>query len=164
MSPSMKLQSLILTLLLSLLATSTFAQAAPTKTERRIFDVASYATLGVNVALEIKDSWDAPDRGTQLAYTGIRLGLTGVAVAAVKHYFPSKRPCAPDCGVDSPDSDIPSGHMAFAVQAIGSGGKHLAITIPLAASTGWFRILANKHDLLGVAIGAGVGAATWQIR
>lgn len=147
---------LLLTVCL-LTPTTVHAQALHNETARHVADIASYATVGLNIALDVKGScWDAVDRKRGCAMTGARIGTTWLAVALLKKAFPRDRPCAPECGIDSPDSDFPSGHTAFAFEAV--EGSRFAVSIPLAVGSGGLRLAAGKHDLIGVISGAIVGS------
>jgi hypothetical protein len=149
----------VLILALWLLPVTVHAQALPTPTERHVADIASYATVGLNVWLDTKASClEAVDRKRGCLTEVARLGTTWVAVALLKHVFPRDRPCAPSCGIDPVNEDVPSGHTAFSVAAM--EGPRLAVTIPLAVSSGGLRLAAGKHDWIGVLTGAGVGALT----
>jgi membrane-associated phospholipid phosphatase len=134
---------------------------------QRIADVASYATLGLNITIDARQSWVAPDRGHRFLMLGVRLATTGVLTNILKTAFPRARPCAPSaCGIDAPYADFPSGHTAFAFQALGHPTEDDAYLakLGLAALTGGLRIAANKHDLLGVAGGAAIGLAVSRLR
>ena len=151
------MRALLLALLF--LPSPAFAQALTTPTEQRIADIASYATVGLNIALDTRSScWQAADRKRGCVMEAARLGTTWGSVALLKHYLPRDRPCAPSCGIDAPNADFPSGHTAFAVTAASD-----ARTWFFAFNTGELRILANKHDLIGVLGGAAVGAATGRL-
>jgi len=141
------------------------AEAQQTRGQR-VADVASYVTLGLNIAIDAQQSWVAPDRGHRLVMMGVRLATTGVLVNVLKTAFPRSRPCAPSCGIDNPLADFPSGHTAFAFQALGHPTEEDAYLAKLgiAALTGGLRMAANKHDLLGVLGGAAVGFGTSRLR
>lgn len=167
------MKHIILALFLTLFtATSAHAQALPvdhltpalpTQSERHIADIASYVTVGLNIALDTKASWDSPERGRAFAMQGVRLGVTFGAAQLTKVLVHRERPCYPsDCGIDSPTSSFYSMHTAYAFQAL--GGPRLAISLPLAIGTGGLRIAADKHYLTDVLVGAGVGWATSHIR
>lgn len=151
-------------LVCSLLLNVGNAQAQQTGAQK-VADVASYGTWAAAIVVDVTQG---PHTKEAFATAGVRYGATALAVAAVKHYFPSKRPCAPACGVDNPDSNIPSGHVAFTVAAIDwngkRGAKRLGIQLALAGGTGAGRWLAFKHDWKGLVAGAIVGGLTGQIR
>jgi len=158
------MKNVLYSLLLVLgLASSASAQQT---TEQKIYDVTSYGTLGVNMALDFRTAWTSTDRKGEVGKYVTRVGVTWLGVAVIKHYFPTARPCAPQCGIDDPMADIPSGHTAFAVATLdfNGSGKRLAVGVPLATLTAVFRKTATKHDLLGIGVGAGVGLLTGQIR
>lgn len=152
----------LLTLFL-LLPITAHAQALPSDTERHVADIASYATVGFNIWLDTKASCiDAVDKKRGCLTEAARLGSTWIAVAVIKHFFPRDRPCAPSCGIDPINEDVPSGHTAFAMQAAMQGPR-LSVTIPLAVSSGGLRLAAGKHDWVGVLTGALVGTLTGKL-
>ncbi len=134
----------------------------PTSDGQRIADVASWVTVATIVALDAQASWREEHRGRAFALQGARLGITSVAALVVKRLVRRTRPCAPACGMDTPDASFFSGHTAIAFTAI--GGPRLSISLPLAVGSGGLRIAANKHWLTDVLVGAGVGAAISRIR
>ena len=140
------------------------AQAQQT-TGQKVADVASYGTWAAAIVVDVAGG---PHTPTAFVTAGARYGATALAVAVVKHYFPSNRPCAPQCGVDAPDSNIPSGHTAFAVAAIDwngqRGARSLSIQLALAGGTAAGRWLGFKHDWKGLVAGTVVGLVTGQIR
>jgi membrane-associated phospholipid phosphatase len=136
---------------------------------QRVADIASYATLGFNITLDARRSWQATDRGHQLLMLAVRYAVVGLTVDVLKTAFPRQRPCAAGgtCGIDRPDSDFPSGHTAFAFATLGhpteEQGEYL-VKLGGAMLTGVLRMEANKHDLLGVLGGAAVGIAGSRLR
>lgn len=145
-----------LLLVFALLPAPVGAQALPTEAQRHVADIASYATVGLNIALDTRAScWQAADRRRGCLLEAARLGTTYGAVALLKHVLPRDRPCAPACGIDRANADFPSGHTAFAFEsAVGASGFVLAF------STADLRMLAAKHDLIGVLGGAAIGSLT----
>lgn len=138
---------------------------APTKAlaqYRGWADVASWSTLATTVALDTKASWDSDNRVRAFTLQGVRLGLQGGIVALTKHFVKSDRPCSPDCGLDHPDASFFSGHTTMAFTTL--GGPRLAFSIPLTVGTGGLRMVARKHRLLDVVVGAGVGSLISRIR
>jgi hypothetical protein len=153
-------RGLPLCLALTLWAAPALAQQTAAQ---KVADVASYGTWAAAIVVDIAQGEHTP---RALATAGLRYGATALAVATVKHYFPAARPCAPQCGVDNPMADIPSGHTAFALAALDTngGGRRVAVGVGLGTLTAVLRMRANKHDLAGVAVGAGLGLLTGQIR
>lgn len=156
-----------------LAATSAAAQSfdgltppLPTPTERKVADVASWATVIAAVALDAKATLggcgDQDHCYHAIVFTGLRVGATYGAVFAAKALVHRQRPCAPDCGIDNPNYSFFSGHTALAFSTI--GGPRLAVSLPLAISTGGLRVAAGKHYLSDVLVGAGVGLLTSRIR
>lgn len=144
------------------LPVDTVTPAFPTSGERKAADIASWVTALADVALDTKASWDAPKRRQAFVLQGVRIGMTYGAAFAVKSLVHRTRPCAPDCGTDNPQWSFYSAHTALAFQSL--SGPRLAISLPLAVSTGGLRIAAGKHWLTDVLTGAAIGAATSQIR
>jgi len=134
----------------------------PTASERRIADIASWGTVLTVVALDTQTSWKAPDPGHAFLLEGLRLGTTYGVVFLAKSLIHRDRPCAPDCGIDNPESSFFSGHTAGAFQTI--GGPRLAFSLPFAVSTGTLRVAAGKHWVTDTLVGAGVGLLTSRIR
>ncbi len=134
------------------------APALPTETGRKIADVASYVTIAALEGLELKTCLSSADRARCGELAGVRNGLAYGSAYLTKKIVRRDRPCAPACGVDSPDSSFFSAHTALAFTAL--GGSRLQVTLPLAIGTGALRIGANKHWLTDVITGALVGALT----
>jgi membrane-associated phospholipid phosphatase len=133
--------------------------ALPTTSEQRVADLASWATVLTALTL---DGLDTPRSRGPLLKTGLRVGLAIGTTQIVKQLVHRHRPCAPVCGIDSPDSSFFSMHTTLAFSTL--GGPRLAFAIPLAVGTGTGRVLANKHWLTDTLVGAGVGAALSRIR
>lgn len=134
----------------------------PTAGERQAADVASWATALTTIALDTKVSWDAADRRQAFVHQAERVGLTYGAAFAVKYLVHRTRPCAPSCGADNPDFSFFSAHTTIAFSTI--GGPRLAVSLPLAVSTGGLRIAAGKHYLTDVLAGAAVGSLLSRLR
>lgn len=152
-----------------------FAQSfpLPTHNEQLAADIASYATLGVGIGLDVKQCF-APEsnRNSCLTKAGIRYGTVVGVDEILKRVFHRPRPCAPGgCGIDSDNSNTPSGHAALAFASISwnpseeGAGKRFAVQLSLASLTAAFRGGAKKHDLEGLVVGALVGGwASYFIR
>jgi membrane-associated phospholipid phosphatase len=139
----------------------------PTAGERTAASVASWATaitavvLDVNATIGKCDGQDECYRA--VTFMALRLGVTYGAAFAAKKLVHRERPCAPlDCGIDNPDFSFYSAHTALAFSTL--GGPRLAVSLPLAISTGGLRVAGGKHYLTDVLVGAGVGALTSRIR
>lgn len=169
--------SLITVALLALVARTAAAQPIPldlltpplpTAAERRAADVASWVTVSAAVALDAhatwtthcQSSWD--DCEAALVRAGIRVGVTYGAVYLIKAIVHRERPCASACGIDGQYASFYSAHTALAFSTL--GGPRLAVSLPLAVSTGALRVAAGKHWLTDVLTGAAVGAITSRIR
>lgn len=144
-------------LLIVLVLSSSTAEA-----QQKAADISSYVSLGVLFGLDTKASFDCPNRVHCFKMQAIREGVTIGISEAVKRIVRRKRPCAPSCGIDNPDFDVPSEHTALAFSVI--GGPSVSISIPLGVATGVGRRIANKHDWIGVLTGAGLGLVTSRIR
>jgi membrane-associated phospholipid phosphatase len=140
----------------------------PTAGERQAADIASWVTVSAAVALDAHATWKTHCQNSwdecewALVKSGMRVGITYGAVLLVKAIVHRERPCAPSCGIDHPDASFYSAHTALAFSTI--GGPRLAVSLPLAISTGGLRLMANKHYLTDVLTGAAVGALTSRIR
>ncbi|MEY4762542.1 MAG: hypothetical protein RLZZ200_2398 [Pseudomonadota bacterium] len=153
-----------------------FTPALPTEGERRVAEIASWATLLTAVALDARATIGKCDGQDQcyraVVMTGLRVGVTLGATALVKKLVHRTRPCAKGfsdaagydsaCGIDDPDASFYSGHTALAFSTL--GGPRLAFALPLSVGTGGLRVAAGKHWLTDVLVGAGVGALTSRIR
>jgi len=160
------MKAIALAILFALLAAPVQAErrlALPSEGARRAADAISWGTVLAVVALDTKASVDCADRRRCFERQGVRIGVTYGAVFAAKLLVHRARPCAPDdCGADNPNFSFFSAHTAAAFQAL--GGPRLAVSVPLAVSTGGLRVMAGKHYLSDVAVGAGVGALMSRIR
>jgi len=166
------MRSFVLSLVISLcFAISAFAQSTPldtltpplpTHNERLAADIASYVPVVINLTLDTKASWDAPDRKLAFEKEAVRLGVTIGVSEAVKLLVHRERPCYPSCGIDSPTSSFYSMHTALAFSAL--GGPRFEIAFPLAITAGGLRVAAGKHYLTDVLVGAAAGTAASFIR
>ena len=134
--------------------------ALPTANERKAADIASWVTAGVAIGLDFKESWKG-GKEERLAFVA-KVGTVYAITFLIKEIAHRKRPCSPECGVDRSDSSFPSGHTAIAFSTM--GGPRMAISVPLAVSTGGLRIAAGKHWLTDTLVGAGVGLLASRIR
>jgi len=134
----------------------------PNQTSRKVADLASYATVGIPLALDAYSAWKGDNRKHDLFLMGARLGVVAIAGAIAKGDAHRLRPCAPSCGIDQPNTSFFSLHTAFAFSTL--GGPRLRIALPLAAGTGGLRIAAGKHWLTDVLAGAAVGTLAANIR
>jgi len=128
--------------------------------QQRAAEILSHATLASVIALDTLDSWRADDRRAAFALEAARLGSVWLATRLLKSALDRMRPCAPACGLEDAAASFPSGHTAFAASAV--GGAPLVVTLPLSASTGYFRIMAWKHWLTDTLAGWVIGAAVGQ--
>lgn len=160
--PRSRVRRTVLVLVLLGLAWPAAAQSLPidrltppwAPAHQRAASIASNVTLWSTVAVDTWSSLRAPDRTDALVKQGLREGLVLGSGLLVKMLVHRTRPCAPACGLDNPRYSFFSGHTAL---AFSTTDARLAITIPLASSTGYFRIAANKHWLSDVGAGALVG-------
>lgn len=155
----------LLAFLMFLLAAPAYAEVKiqlPTAQERKIADVASWATVAPLVVMDTWGSWKSEQRGRAFLMQGTRLGVVYGSVFLMKMTLHRARPCAPDCGIDNPNYSFFSGHTALAFQT--RGGPRLSLMIPLSISTGGLRVAAGKHWITDTLAGAGVGYASSFIR
>lgn len=156
------------TLLLVLLFAAPLAAAEPTPafpnhTAQQIADVASYGTLGAGLALETWDAFHCPNVGHCVWQELFGLSVAWAGSGILKTVVQRERPCAPQCGIDSPNSSFPSGHAWFAGQTV--WGDHKGWKAGLALATSGLRVGANKHHVTDVAAGFALGWSTtlvWQ--
>lgn len=148
------------------LAVDRLTPPLPTANERLAADGASWGMVVTAIALDTKASWDSSNRGRAFLMQGTRESVTFLAAYGLKKLVHRQRPCAPACGIDNPEFSFPSAHTAFAFSALprGDTGPRLAFLWPLAFGTGAGRVMAGKHNLTDVLVGAGVGALTSRIR
>lgn len=125
----------------------------------KVADIASYATVAVPVA---QDVWQScrPVQSHACINQGLRLGLTWGVATIVKKVVHRNRPCAPECGIDSPSSSFYSLHTAFAASTI--GGPKFALY--WSVGTGAGRVVGLKHHVTDVLAGFGAGVAAGRIR
>lgn len=139
-------------------AAEEWTPALPTHTGQKIADVASYGTLGAGLALETWDAFHCADKTSCVLGEVFKIGVTVAATFGVKQSVKRMRPCAPACGIDSPDSSFPSGHAALAGQTV--EGKRYGLKAILAGTTAGLRLAANKHHISDVVAGFGIGFTT----
>jgi membrane-associated phospholipid phosphatase len=144
---------------------------ASNPTVQQVADIASWATWGTVVALDVRDAIKV---NTPRAYGTLaaRNTIVPVAVWAIKKAVHRTRPCAKGlsgaqgydtaCGIDNPDTSFLSGHTAWAFSAIGS--NHRALSVSLAVSTGAGRVIGKKHWLTDVLAAIPLGWGTSWIR
>lgn len=158
-------QVILAILFVSLCTKPALSQTLNNPTARNTANIISWASVGASIAFDTKASWDNPHRERALVLQGVRTGATVGASMLLKHYFPTARPCKAEpfgCGREDPMADLPSQHVALAMQA--RGGPRLAIVIPLGAITAWGRNASGMHDTKGIALGTALGFATSFIR
>lgn len=148
------------------IGTAASAQVLPTANEKKAADIASYFTLGAGMALDAKSCMDSVDRKHCFEMMGIRNVVALAATQVIKKVVKRPRPCAPsECGIDSNDSDVPSGHAWFAFATMNfKENKGFAVNLSLALGTVAGRKLSNKHDKIGLAAGIAGGILNSFIR
>lgn len=143
--------------------------SAQTTGGQKSADVARWIVAGVAVAADAVECRHATDHRTRCYATlSIRQGVAQAASIGLAHAFPRLRPCAPSCGLDSPDNDIPSRHMAttastFPLPSAGLGPR-VVVAMTGTVLVGILSGKATKHDAVGVLTGAAVGYAASFIR
>ncbi len=152
-----------LVLALCLIATSASAQ---TTGEQKAADIASWVVMGAAVAVDASQCPHAEQQTRCWVTLGIRQGTMQGASIVIARLFPRQRPCAPSCGIDSNDSDVPSRHVGTTAATFPGlhAGPRLVVAASATTVVALLRGKANKHDLLGVASGAAVGWACSFIR
>lgn len=143
--------------------------ALSTESERHAADVASYVTLGANVALAVADcrhdgAWDR----TCLIRLGVKNGGALALDEALKRLVHETRPCEPSrCGIDHGTGSWPSGHAALSFVNVDPWGRThvgLGVEFSFASATSALRVLSERHnwwDVLSSAVYAqGINAVT----
>ena len=115
---------------------------------RAAANVASYAPVVAELALDTVHAWRAEDRRRALVVEGLRVGVVVGASELVKRAVGRPRPDGSD------RFSFWSEHTALAASA---GGWSLQASIPLTFSAGYLRIAADKHHPSDVVVGAVVG-------
>lgn len=134
----------------------TWTPALSSERGQRVAEIASWGTVGTALALDVKASWDAPDRAHQLQLTAARAFINISWATIVKGLTNRERPDGSD------RQSFYSQHTALAFSTL--GGPRTSISLSLAVGTGAGRVAANKHWLTDVLAGAAVGAITSRIR
>jgi hypothetical protein len=148
--------------LLAATAAPARAQMLPNETARNVAKWSSWGTLGAQLTLETVDAFHAENRKAALINEALRLGVTALAVAAIKQRVDDPRPCAPDkCGIENPRKGMPSGHAAMAAQAV--EGEHLGWKVGLLIATAAGRGLGGSHNGWQLGAGTGIGLATTKV-
>lgn len=162
--------SLLLLLLCSIPVSAQSSLALPTEGERHAADVASYLTYAASAGMALADcrhdgQWDR----TCLVRLGVKNGTSILLTEALKRLIHEKRPCEPNCGIDTGSGSFPSGHSISFVNVDPWGHAHLGLSVEftVASATAAERVLAFKHwswDAVGSALlGQGINAATRRI-
>ncbi len=138
----------------------------PTDHEREAANIASTVTLGIEMALDAKASWDCGEGKRVRCFEMQAWRTSGVLATGwlVNKMFPRNRPCAPSCGKDDPTANRLSMHMAEAIAAIPFGqscspGPRVGVQWSLALGTGAGRWFSARHDIPALALGAATGFA-----
>lgn len=129
---------------------------------QRAAEIASWITVGVNVAMDAVDAARSTNRPRAYATMVARDAIVTMAIWGIKKSVHRARPCAPECGIDEPDTSFLSGHTAWAFQTIGS--NHRALSLSLAVGTGAGRVVGKKHWLTDVLAGAALGWGVSWVR
>jgi membrane-associated phospholipid phosphatase len=139
-------------ILLSCLVIATPAAAqnafAWPESKQPIAETASNIAVYSAIGLDTLHSWRSPDRSNAFACQAIRLGVTIGTAELLKRVVHKERPDGSDF------KSFPSMHTGV---AMASAGWKWQVGIPLAIGTGVFRMGANKHDIVDVLAGAGIG-------
>ncbi len=152
------IRALMVSMLLSVPAYADNPFALPSESAKKAADIASWGTVGTALVMDAFSCRGTIDPRHCLVMMGVRMAVTEGTVEGLKHLIKQPRPCAPACE----GYGMPSGHTAFAFSAV--GGASIAVSIPLGLGTGTGRVLADKHTLVQVLAGAGIGLLTSRIR
>jgi len=139
---------------------------AQTTGEQKAADWARWIVAGAAIAV---DASDCAHAGARCWVTlGIRQGAVQGGSMLIAHAWPRTRPCAPMCGIDALNNDIPSRHTASVAATFPSFNAYNSSRFLVAASAttlvAALSMKATKHDLAGVASGALLGWAVSHIR
>lgn len=127
--------------------------AWPTE-QRPIAETLSNITVYTAIGLDTLHSWRSPDRSRAFSCQAFRLGFTVGTAEILKRVVHKQRPDGSDF------KSFPSMHTGV---AMASAGWRYEIGIPLAIGTGAFRMGANRHDIVDVLAGAGIGFLSQQL-
>ncbi len=142
--------------------------SAQTTGEQKAADVARWIVAGVAIAADASECPHSDNQKRCWITLAVRQGVVQGASIGIAAAFPRLRPCAPACGIDSPNNDVPSRHTAMtaATFPLPRDGVGYRFVVAASATTlvGILSGMATKHDLLGVATGAAVGYVASFIR
>lgn len=136
--------------LLLVLACASSADAEPRPfrwaAHRPIADRASDILVALQLAAEIRESWQQPDRWHALGCDAVRTAIFLAITEATKRAVHRTRPDGSD------EQSFWSGHTGMTTV---NGGRGWRVLIPI--NVGLLRMGADKHYMTDVAIGAAVG-------
>ncbi len=112
-------------------------------------NIASYIPVAASIVYDSYKSYKSVDRKKAFALQGLKTGTNLVASELIKLAVHRIRPDLSD------NKSFPSEHTELAAM-----GSSIAISIPLAAGTGYLRMAANKHFLTDTLTGLGIGFLT----
>lgn len=125
------------------------AQTINKDENQRIADIISYGTVFTNLTLDTIDSIRSQNTKQELVQQGLRLGATIATTEILKRLISKERPDQSDL------KSFPSMHTSIAAT---SQGWNYQVGITITGITGGGRILANKHDIIDVLVGFGIGS------
>lgn len=117
--------------------------------ERKVYDVISYVTAGVQIGADTIHSITSNDKKKEIKQQLIRDGITIGVSELLKRTVHKSRPDGSD------NMSFPSEHTSLTAA---SQGWNFYIGIPLTGVTGFGRVKAKKHYILDVLVGAGIGS------
>ncbi len=141
--------------------------------QRHIADVASTVLLAGDMAADAgraisRELGTTKSHQTRAVLTavgceGLKFGGANGGSLLAKHYLPRWRPD----GSDRLDSGSEHSSNAFAGADVTHGTKEAVLTVAVAVLVAYLRTAANKHDLVGILEGVGIGTGakygTWLV-
>lgn len=127
--------------------------------DKKIADVISYVSLAADIAIDTNNSLHCSNKKNCLITQTLKDGGIVLTSELIKHYFPDKRPCYPDCGIDNPLANMPSEHNALAWGSlVPVKQKSFSFSLSMGIVTAAGRYKAKKHDVKAIVIGALIGS------
>jgi len=121
----------------------------PTWSNTNAANIASYIPVAASIVYDSYKSYKSQDRKHAFLMQGIRTGSNLGAAELIKLVVHRIRPDLSD------NKSFPSEHTELSAM-----GTSIAVSIPLAAGTGYLRMAANKHFLTDTIAGLGIGFLT----
>ncbi len=112
-------------------------------------NITSYIPVAASIVYDSYKSYKSEDRKKAYALQGLKTGVNLLSAELIKLAVHRTRPDHSD------NKSFPSEHTELTAM-----GSSIAISIPLAAGTGYLRMAANKHFLTDTITGLGIGFLT----